>query len=98
MKTNSIIFSIAITVMIVILILLASCSSVEVYAKNARVVELDRISDSVIVEDSNGELWEFEGCEDWQEGDGAALLMSDNGTPFSIYDDEIISVQYQRFD
>ena len=60
----------------------------ECYALTACVVEVDRDNDIVTCEDSNGNLWEFYGCEDWQEGDCASLLMNDQGTP-SVYDDAI---------
>lgn len=63
------------------------------YAMTCEVVELDRENDLVVCEDFNGNLWEFYGCEDWQIDDIASLLMDDNGTP-TIYDDEIVSAQY----
>lgn len=37
-------------------------------------------NDTVTVEDSNGNLWSFNGAEDWQVGDGCALIMHDNST------------------
>lgn len=49
--------------------------------------------DSVTVEDSNGNLWDFYGTEDWEVGDGCSLLMDSNGTD-NIEDDIIISTQY----
>lgn len=50
-------------------------------------------NDTVTVEDSNGNLWDFYGVEDWQVGDGCSLLMDNNGTE-NIEDDIIISTQY----
>jgi hypothetical protein len=67
------------------------------YALTCEVVEVDRDSDIVTCEDSNGNLWEFYGCEDWQVGDCASLLMWDNGTE-NITDDEIISARYNSWD
>ena len=46
------------------------------------------------VEDSNGNLWSFNGVEDWQVGDGCALIMHDNSTS-EIVDDTIVSTRYQ---
>ena len=51
-------------------------------------------NDTVTVEDSNGNLWSFNGAEDWQVGDGCALIMHDNLTS-EIMDDTIISTRYQ---
>lgn len=63
------------------------------YAKTAKIVEVNRITDTVTCEDYNGNLWEFTECEDWEVGDIAALLMNNNGTE-SIYDDTIVEVRY----
>lgn len=63
------------------------------YALTTKVVELNRENDVVVCENFNGNLWEFYGCEDWQLGDIASLLMDDNGTS-TIYDDEIVSARY----
>ena len=49
--------------------------------------------DTVYVTDSTGNVWSFEGAEDWQTGDRAAMLMDDNGTE-TIYDDEILQIRY----
>lgn len=54
-------------------------------------------NDTVTVEDSNGNLWSFNGAEDWQVGDGCALIMHDNSTS-EIIDDTIISAKYQQND
>ena len=49
--------------------------------------------DTVYVTDSTGNVWSFEGAEDWQTGDQAAMLMDDNGTE-TIYDDEVLQIRY----
>lgn len=54
-------------------------------------------NDTVTVEDSNGNLWSFDGAEDWEVGDGCALIMHDNSTS-EIVDDVIISAKYQQND
>ena len=63
------------------------------YPMTTIVVNLDHEKDVVTCKDFNGFLWQFEGCEDWQEGDICSMIMNDNGTP-KIFDDEIISVRY----
>lgn len=68
-------------------------SKTEQYPTCGIVVEVDRENDLVMVEDFNGNLWEFEGCEDWLEGDVCSMIMSDKTTP-EIYDDVIIQVRY----
>lgn len=62
------------------------------YPLTTTVTEIN--NDIVTVEDSNGNLWSFNGVEDWQVGDGCALIMHDNSTS-EIMDDTIISTQYQ---
>ena len=63
------------------------------YANTACVMAISTGTDTVIVEDFNGNLWAFYGVEDWLEGDCVSLVMSDAGTE-EIYDDEILSVRY----
>lgn len=63
------------------------------YALTTQVVQVDYENDVVVCQDFNGDLWTFEGCEDWLYGDIASMVMNDKGTPIK-YDDEIISVRY----
>ena len=51
-------------------------------------------NDTVTVEDSNGNLWLFDGAEDWEINDSCALIINDNNTK-DIRDDVIISTRYQ---
>lgn len=67
------------------------------YALTAQVVEIDKTTDVVTCEDSNGNLWDFYGVEDWQEGDCISLLMNTNGTA-DIYDDTICGTTYGTWD
>ena len=62
------------------------------YPLTTTVTEIE--NDTVTVEDSNGNIWSFNGVEDWQVGDCCALIMHDNSTS-EIIDDTIISTQYQ---
>ena len=66
------------------------------YAKSACVVEIDRDADVVTFEDCMGNLWDWEGVEDWAIDDDAALLMDSKDTE-TIYDDEIISVKFENW-
>lgn len=63
------------------------------YPVCAVVCEIDQQNNIVTVEDFNGNLWQFEGCEDWREGDICAMIMNDNSTE-EIYDDTIEMVAY----
>ena len=92
------------TIMIVVGFVMVLCggfimekeSEPQLYPLTTKVVELDRENDIVICEDFNGFRWQFEGCEDWQEGDICSMIMNDNGTP-KIFDDEIVSVKYDGY-
>lgn len=66
----------------------------ELYPMSTIVAEVNRSTDTVTVEDFNGNLWEFDGAEDWAEGDIAALIMYDKGTPETVYDDVILTARY----
>lgn len=65
-----------------------------VYPLTVQVIELDREADVVVCVDGAGNGWEFYGVEDWQIGDFASLLMDNNGTPETIYDDVITMAHY----
>jgi hypothetical protein len=61
------------------------------YPKAARVVDIQ--GEEVYLQDGAGNVWRWQGAEDWQVGDGAAMIMSNNGTK-DIYDDIIVSIKY----
>ena len=51
--------------------------------------------DFIVFTDFNGNEWEIsEDPEDLYCGDRVAVIMSDNGTPDTIYDDKIVSSRY----
>ena len=79
-------------------LILALVSALGLYPRGGIVVDVDREADRVTIEDGAGLLWDLDGAEDWCIGDGAALLMWDNGTPESIYDDAIVSARYSAID
>lgn len=64
-----------------------------VYPMTTRVIVVDYDEDTVVCEDFNGNRWAFNGCEDWEVGDIASLLMNDKGTKI-VYDDEIVDARY----
>ena len=68
-----------------------------IYAMTAQVYRLDYEADIVTIEDANGNLWDFEGCEDYCEGDLVSCVMWDAGTPETIYDDHILSTRFSGF-
>ena len=63
------------------------------YALTTTVTALETETDTVVVEDANGNEWAFYGIEDWRLGDICSMLMDTNGTE-TIYDDIIISQKY----
>lgn len=74
----------------------ALCANADIYAKTAVVYEIDRDADVVVVEDATGNLWEFEGVEDYEIGNFVSMVMDDNNTT-SIYDDVIVVSQYSGY-
>lgn len=68
-----------------------------IYAMTAQVYCLDYEADIVTIEDANGNLWDFEGCEDYCEGDLVSCVMWDAGTPETVYDDHILSARFSGF-
>lgn len=64
------------------------------YPKAARVVDIQ--GEEVYLQDGAGNLWRWQGKEDWEIGDGAAMIMTNNGTPDDIKDDIIMNIKYSR--
>jgi len=81
-------------VLIGVALFVSAKNTADLYAKSAVVVDLDRQADIVTIKDSQGFLWSFNGCEDWEIGDNCACVMSNCGTD-SIFDDKIISATFQ---
>lgn len=94
-----------ITLYILAALLLLACVAIMASAKSAsndyamtcEVVEIDKDNNLVILVDANGFEWAWEGVEDWQVGDCAALMMNDNGTA-EIFDDVILSMTYNAWE
>lgn len=65
----------------------------KVYPMAVTVVDVSEALDMVTVEDSNKNLWQFHGVEDYMVGDIVACIVDTNGTP-EIKDDIIIQTRY----
>lgn len=66
------------------------------YTMQAKVIDVDTTSDTVQIEDSHGEIWEFFGTENFQKDNSVIVLMDNQGTS-TVYDDEILSVRLDPF-
>ena len=66
------------------------------YPISTKVVSLDYTTDKVTVEQANGTIWSFYGCNDWELNDNCNLIMNDNGTP-EVYDDIIVDYRYSMW-
>ena len=76
---------------IVIIACTCSCGKSTLYPETGKVVEI--CNDTVTVETSTGNLFEFYGSEDWFVGDIVSMIMDSCGTT-EITDDVIIAVKY----
>jgi len=77
----------------VITALLCQSALAATYPTTFVVVEVDEVSDSVLMQDFNGQLWGWYGIEDTMVGDVIAAIMDDCGTA-EVFDDEIVSIRY----
>ena len=66
------------------------------YIVQAEVIDVDTTSDTVQIEDTHGEIWEFFGTDNFQKGNSVIVLM-DNQRTSAIYDDEILNVHLVPF-
>lgn len=64
-----------------------------VYSTTTMVTNVDYDADVVTIQTFSGIEYQFEGCEDWYEGDICTVTMYDNGTD-EVYDDEILQTRY----
>ncbi len=63
------------------------------YPTAGKVVEIDRETDTFTIETFSGQMWIYEGVEDWEVNDYCAMIMDSNDTE-SIYDDVISDIKY----
>lgn len=89
--------SVAIYVVVLLLILNSKDKETKkidnLYPLCGIVTEVDYKKDYIVIEDFTGNLWVWEGAEDWGRKDIASMIMDDKGTD-SITDDEIVKVYY----
>jgi len=80
-----------------LLVLVITCGSIEAHAELypscGVVVEIDYTNNIITVEDFNGNLWGYEGIEDFFIGDIVAMIFDDMRSEI-IYDDCILSIRY----
>ena len=67
-----------------------------IYPTTMQVTDIDYNNDVVTVETATGFVYQFEGTEDYTEGDLVSCIMFSNGTA-DITDDIILSVRYSGF-
>lgn len=76
---------------------IALISTVGLCPITARIVDLDRTTDTVTIELANGHRFAFTGCSDYCEGDYVSAILWNNGTPHDCRDDIIVSVHYSGY-
>ena len=69
-------------------------STITMYPKTTICLAVNHQMDTVTVTDCNGTEWTFDGCQDFEEGDLIALIMNDNATPDTIWDDTVVTARY----
>ena len=80
----------------IIAFIMAVIAAIGLYPRTGYVVDID---DAVLtIEDGAGLIWVAEtAADDWDIGDGVSMIMYDNGTPESIYDDAVVAARYNGF-
>ena len=77
--------------------ILAIVTALGLYSQTFVVIDLETETDTVVCMDATENLWEFQGIEDWQKGDIVSAIMTDNGTPDDVTDDEFVSIRYSGY-
>ena len=67
------------------------------YMRGMEITNIDYVTDTVTCVDGVGFEWEFYGAEDYAEGDIVCCLMATMGTEDTIFDDQIVMVDYSGF-
>lgn len=65
-----------------------------VYSIITMVTYVDYDTDVVTIKTFSGIEYQFEGCEDWYDGDICTVTIWDSNTPDTVYDDEILQTRY----
>ena len=68
--------------------------TITMYPKATICLAVNHQTDVVTVSDCNETEWQFNGCQDFEEGDLIALIMNDNGTQNYIWDDTVVTARY----
>lgn len=71
--------------------------ALDLYSQTAVVINLNYSIDLVTVQTATGILYDFYGCEDYAINDFVALLMWDNGTTNTVYDDVVLDARYAGY-
>ena len=80
----------------IIAFIMAVISAIGLYPRTGYITEI--ADGKCVVEDSVGIEWEFEtDADDWLVGDGIAMIVYDNETPDTIYDDVVVASRYSGF-
>lgn len=66
----------------------------QIYPLSVQITDLNYEDDTITFTDFRGENWVYIGCEDWEIGDNANLIMYNNMTS-EIYDDIILTIKYE---
>lgn len=82
-----------ITLLMAILSTISANTNEEIYPRTMMVNEINIETNTVVLTDSVGYEWKFEGVEDWEVGDICSCIMNSNGTE-NIEDDIIVNTKY----
>lgn len=85
----------AISITIISLCLLAQSCTGDKYVREGQISHVNDVFGIYTVEDSTGNMWEFQSPEGYFKGEKVTLKMNNNHTN-TIYDDEIIKVKRER--
>lgn len=68
-----------------------------IYPSTMVITDIDYATDTVVVENATGFVYTFEGVEDLLPGDFMSVIMYNNGTPWTIEDDQVVSARYSGY-
>lgn len=68
-----------------------------IYPNTMVITYIDYPTDTVVCETASGFVYAFEGVEDLIPGDYVSVIMYNNGTPWTIEDDWVISARYSGY-
>ena len=74
----------------------AKTNDSKIYHRCMKVIDLNYFTNIVTVEDANGFIFQFVGCEDYFINDLVICTMNNNNTK-EIFDDEIIDTVFSGF-